>query len=39
LEKRVEQVLPGSEEGERERKGVGGRKGEMTQTMYVHMNI
>jgi hypothetical protein len=31
LEKRAEQVLPGSE-------GVGGQGGEMAQAMYTHMN-
>jgi hypothetical protein len=31
LEKRAEQVLPGSE-------GSGGEGGEMAQTMYAHMN-
>jgi hypothetical protein len=39
LEKRAEQVLPGSEgDGERGRKlGLGG-EGWMAQTMYAHMN-
>jgi hypothetical protein len=31
LEIRAEQVLSGS-------KGVGGQRGEMTQTMYIHVN-
>jgi hypothetical protein len=44
LEKREEQVLPGSEGIEREREGAGGEEGcgrqggEMAQTMYVHMH-
>jgi hypothetical protein len=39
LEKRAEQVLPGSERcGGGEERGWG-QGGEMTQTMYVHMNI
>jgi hypothetical protein len=33
-----EQVLPGSEGGEGEREGAGGRGGEMAQTNYAHMN-
>jgi hypothetical protein len=38
LEIRAEQVLPGSEEG-REGKGEGRvQGGEMTQTMYTHVN-
>jgi hypothetical protein len=37
LEKRVEQVLPGSE-GSGERGNGKGEEGEMPQTMYVHMN-
>jgi hypothetical protein len=36
LEKRAEQVLPGSKGV---RGGWVGVEGEMTQTMYVHMNI
>jgi hypothetical protein len=37
LEKRAEQVLPGSKEsGERKREW--GTGGEMAQTMYAHMN-
>jgi hypothetical protein len=40
LEKRAEQVLPGSGGGGEVMGGRGqGRRGEMTQTMYVHMNI
>jgi hypothetical protein len=35
LEKRAEQVLPGSEGDGKEREGAGG---EMAYTMYVHMN-
>jgi hypothetical protein len=37
MEKRAEQVLPGSEgvSGRRRERGVGG---EMAQTMYAHMN-
>jgi hypothetical protein len=51
LEKRAEQVLPGSEEGMGGRgrgagegeggdwgKKSGGQRGEMAQTMYIHMN-
>jgi hypothetical protein len=40
LEKRVEQVLPASEGGVREKVGARGREqgGEMAQTMYAHMN-
>jgi hypothetical protein len=40
LEKRAEQVLPGSEGDrvEREGEGVGGQWGEMAQIMYAHMN-
>jgi hypothetical protein len=34
LEKRAEQVLPGSEGKE----GWGGQGGEMAQTMYAHVN-
>jgi hypothetical protein len=37
LEKRAEQVLPGSEEGRGERVGMGDW-GEMAQTMYAHVN-
>jgi hypothetical protein len=37
LEKKAEQVLPGSEEGGGRRK-LQGQGEEMTQTMYVHMN-
>jgi hypothetical protein len=37
LEKRVEQVLPGSEVGGRKREGQR-QGGEMAQTMYAHMN-
>jgi hypothetical protein len=38
LEKRVEQVLPGSKgSGEREEGGRGQRKG-MAEIMYAHMN-
>jgi hypothetical protein len=36
LEIRADQVLPGSEEGGRERGG--GQGGEMTQTMYAHVS-
>jgi hypothetical protein len=36
---RVEQVLPGSEGVKRGRQGgEGGQDGEMTQTMYAHVN-
>jgi hypothetical protein len=40
LEKKPDQVLPGSEgfRGEREGAGDRGQGGEMAQTMYVHMN-
>jgi hypothetical protein len=39
LEIRVEQVLPGSEgEGEDRGGGCWGTGGEMTQTMYAHVN-
>jgi hypothetical protein len=38
LEKSAEQVLPGSKGHRGEREGVG-YGGEMTQTMYAHMNI
>jgi hypothetical protein len=41
LEKRAEQVLPGSQGGreEREEEGDGaGDRGEMAQTLYAHMN-
>jgi hypothetical protein len=37
LEKRAEQVLPGSEEGEK-RGRCWEKGGEMAQTMYPHMN-
>jgi hypothetical protein len=37
LEKRVEQVLPGSDGGGQGEEG-GGQGGEMTQTMYTHVN-
>jgi hypothetical protein len=37
LEKRAEQVLPGSKLGGDE--GGAGQGGEMNQTMYAHMNI
>jgi hypothetical protein len=37
LEKRAEQVLPGSE-GVRGERRSGGRGREMTQTVYAHMN-
>jgi hypothetical protein len=35
LEKRADQVLPGSDEGAGEREEA---EGEMAQTMYAHMN-
>jgi hypothetical protein len=37
---KVEQDLPGTERGRRERvgEGGGGKGGEMTQTMYAHVN-
>jgi hypothetical protein len=39
LEKRAEQVLPGSEVGWRgEGGGVGKQRGEMAQAMYAHMD-
>jgi hypothetical protein len=39
LEKRAEQVLPGSKKGVRVgERGGGGQGGEMAQTMYAHMN-
>jgi hypothetical protein len=38
LEKRAEPVLPGSEEGEDKGEGGRGKWGEMTHTMYTHMN-
>jgi hypothetical protein len=38
LEKRAEQVLPGSKGGREERERMGGEGGEMTQTMYAHIN-
>jgi hypothetical protein len=38
LEKRAEQVLSGSEGGVGERERVGGKRGEMAQTVYAHMN-
>jgi hypothetical protein len=37
LEKRAEQVLPGSEGGRGGNERVGGQGGDMTQTMYAHM--
>jgi hypothetical protein len=37
--KRAEKVLPGREEGGREERECRGQGGEMTQTMYAHMNI
>jgi hypothetical protein len=37
LEKRAEQVLPGSEQGGKRRRGCGQGK-EMAQTMYAHVN-
>jgi hypothetical protein len=37
LEKRTEQVLPGSQEDGRDRER-GRAGGEMAQTMYAHMN-
>jgi hypothetical protein len=39
LEERAEQVLPGSKGGWLGEGGVGKQGGEMTQTMYAHMNI
>jgi hypothetical protein len=39
LEKRAEQVLPGSEGGWGRKEGKGGQGEEMIQTMYVLMNI
>jgi hypothetical protein len=38
LEKRAEQILPGSKGAGGERKEVGGQRGEMAQTMKTHMN-
>jgi hypothetical protein len=38
LEKRAEQVLPGSKRGGREREGVGREWGEMVQAMYARVN-
>jgi hypothetical protein len=38
LEIRAEQFLPGSKEVGEEMEEVGGRGGEMTQTLYAHMN-
>jgi hypothetical protein len=38
LEKRAEQVLPGSDGGWDKGKGSGGRGREMAQTIYAHMN-
>jgi hypothetical protein len=35
---KAEQDLPGTEGGRGERVGEGGRGGEMTQTMYAHVN-
>jgi hypothetical protein len=35
---RVERVLPGTEEGIGGKSGGGGQGGEMTQTMYAHVN-
>jgi hypothetical protein len=37
--RKAEQVLSGSKEDGEEKEGAGSRRGEMTQTMYVHMNI
>jgi hypothetical protein len=39
LEKRAEQVLPGSEGAWEKERGCGVQQQEMTETMYVHMNI
>jgi hypothetical protein len=38
LEKRAEQVLPGSEGVGRKRREAGSSRGEMAQIMYTHMN-
>jgi hypothetical protein len=38
LEIRAEQVLPGSKRGWGGESGDGGQGGEMTQTMYAHVN-
>jgi hypothetical protein len=38
LEKRAEQILPGSEGGWEVEGGGGGQGGEMAQTMYGHVN-
>jgi hypothetical protein len=38
LEKRAEQVLPGNEGGSGGEGGGEGQRGEMTQTMYAHVN-
>jgi hypothetical protein len=38
LEKRAEQVLPGSKGGGGKREGVGVRGREITQTIYAHVN-
>jgi hypothetical protein len=38
LEIRAEQVLPGSEQGSGKEGGGGRHEGEMTQTMYAHVN-
>jgi hypothetical protein len=38
LEIRAEQVLPGREGGGRKRVREAGQGGEMTQTMYAHVN-
>jgi hypothetical protein len=38
LEIRAEQVLPGSQGGGVESVGEGSQGGEMTQTMYAHVN-
>jgi hypothetical protein len=35
---KAEQDLPGTERGRVEEKGGGGQGGEMTQTMYAHVN-
>jgi hypothetical protein len=36
LEKREEQVLPGSEEGGKEREGMGGRRRDGPQSIYTY---
>jgi hypothetical protein len=38
LENRAEQVLPGSKEGQGKEGESRGQEGEMSQTMYAHMN-